>query len=94
MEGDAFGFHLRDAAVDQVLLHLEVGNAVAQQPAGLGVLLEDMNVVSGARQLLGGGQAGGAGADDGDRLPVFSPEISGLTQPSPRPCRRWRIRWS
>jgi hypothetical protein len=29
LEGHAFGFHLRHAAVDQVLLHLEVGNAVA-----------------------------------------------------------------
>ena len=36
MEDHAFGLHLRDAAVDVDLLHLEVGDAVAQQPAGLG----------------------------------------------------------
>ena len=34
VEGDALRLHLRDAAVDVVLLHLEVGDAVAQQPAG------------------------------------------------------------
>jgi hypothetical protein len=34
VERDALGLHLRDAAVDDVLLHLEVGNAVAQQAAG------------------------------------------------------------
>ena len=42
MEDDAFGLHLHDAAVDVDLLHLEVGNAVAHQPAGLGVFLEHM----------------------------------------------------
>ena len=68
VEGDALGLHLRDAAVDVVLLHLEVGNAVAQQPAGLGVLLVDMHVVAGARELLGAGQARRARADDGDLL--------------------------
>jgi hypothetical protein len=30
LERHAFGRHLRHAAVDQVLLHLEVGNAVAE----------------------------------------------------------------
>ena len=68
MEGHALGFHLRDAAVDEVLLHLEVGNAVAQQAAGLGDLLVDMDVVAGARELLRAGQAGRARADDGDLL--------------------------
>ena len=36
MEGHAFALHLLDAALDMVLLHLEVGNAVAHQPAGRG----------------------------------------------------------
>ena len=58
MEGDAFRFHLLHAPVDDPLLHLEVGDAVAQQPAGLGVLFIDVHVVTGARQLLRGGQAG------------------------------------
>ena len=62
----AFRFHLRDAAVDVLLLHLEVGNAVTQQPAGLGVLLVDMHVMAGAGELLGAGKPGGPGADDRD----------------------------
>ncbi len=57
VEGDAFAFHLRHAAVDDVLFHLEVGNAVTQQAAGLGVFLEHMHVVAGARELLRAGQA-------------------------------------
>ena len=88
MEGHAFRLHLRDAAVDEVLLHLEVGNAVAQQAAGLGVLLEQMHVMAGARELLRAGHAGRAGADDGDLLaglrrrrlrldPAFSPGAVG-----------------
>ena len=35
VERHAFGFHLRHAAVDDVLFHLEVGNAVTKQPAGI-----------------------------------------------------------
>ena len=68
MEGDAFGFHLRHAAVDDVLFHLEVGNAIAQQAAGLGELLVDMDVMAGARELLRGRKARGAGADHRDLL--------------------------
>ena len=68
MEGDALGFHLRHAAVDDVLFHLEVGNAVAKQAAGLGEFLEDMHVVAGARELLRAGKPRGAGADHRDLL--------------------------
>src|ERR1700712_245713 len=68
MEGDALSFHLRYAAVDDVLFHLEVGNAVAQQAAGLGEFLVDMDVMAGARELLRGRKARGAGADDRDLL--------------------------
>ena len=60
VEGDALGLHLLDAALDDVLLHLEVGDAVAEQAAGLGVLLVDMHVVAGAGELLGRGEPGGA----------------------------------
>ena len=60
--------HLRDAAIDQRLLELEVGNAVAQQSARLGVLLVDVDFMADARELLGAGEAGRAGADDGDAL--------------------------
>ncbi|OIQ88657.1 hypothetical protein GALL_294800 [mine drainage metagenome] len=67
-EAHAFGLHLRDAAVDVVLLHLEVGNAVAQQAADAVVLLEHGHVMPGARQLLRGRQAGRAGTHHGDAL--------------------------
>jgi hypothetical protein len=68
VEGDALRLHLADAPVDVVLLHLEVGNAVAQEPAGAPVLLEDMHLVADARELLRGGKAGGSRADDSDAL--------------------------
>ena len=51
-----------------ILLHLEVGDAVAEQAAGMGVLLVDMHVVAGAGELLGRGKSGRTGADDGDAL--------------------------
>ena len=68
MEDDALGLHLRDTAVDQMLLHLEVGNAVAQQSAGFLILLVDMRLMADARELLRRGEAGRPGADDGDAL--------------------------
>ena len=68
MERDAFHIHLRHAAIDVMLLHLEVGNAVAKQAAGLGVFLEHVHVVAGARELLRAGHAGGTRADDRDFL--------------------------
>ena len=67
-EVDALGPHLLDAAVDDMLFKLEVGNAVAQQAADAVVLLVDGDGVAGAAQLLRGGQAGRAAADDGDAL--------------------------
>ena len=68
MERHAFRIHLRHAAIDVILLHLEVGNAVAQQAAGLGVFLEHVHVVAGAGELLRAGHAGGTRADDRDFL--------------------------
>ena len=68
MELHALRLHLLDAALDVDLFHLEVGNAVAQQAAGLGPALIDMHLMPGARELLRAGQAGRAGADDGDFL--------------------------
>src|SRR6185437_4669993 len=68
VEGNAFGFHLLHAAVDDLLFHLEVGNAVTKQPAGLGVLLVDVHLVPGARELLRAGKPRGTGADHGDLL--------------------------
>ena len=65
-EDDAFRLHLFEAAVDEALLHLELGDAVAEEAADAVVALEDGDVVAGAAELLGGGEASGPGADDGD----------------------------
>ncbi len=50
------------------LLHLELGDAVAQQPADAVGALEHHDVVTGARELLRGREARRSGADDGDAL--------------------------
>ncbi len=68
LENDALGLHLRDTAIDDVLLKLEVGNAVAEQAADAVVLLVDGDGVAGASKLLRGGKARGSAADDGDTL--------------------------
>ena len=59
-ELDAFCLHLLDTPVDQVFLHLEIRDAVAQQTADAVVLFKQNHRVTGARELLGGGKAGGA----------------------------------
>ncbi len=64
----AFGGELLDAAVHQMLFELEGGNAVAQQAPDAVGLFENSDLVSGAAQLLRGGQARRSGADDGDAL--------------------------
>ena len=58
MKDDAFGGHLLDTPLDVALLELEVGNAVAQQPARIGVLLIDVDFVAGAGQLLSASEPG------------------------------------
>ena len=67
-ENDPFGLHLAHPTVDQVLLHLEVRDAVAHQAADPVALLEHGRRVAGAGQLLRAGQARRAGADDSDPL--------------------------
>jgi hypothetical protein len=67
-ELDAFGLHLGHPDVDVLLLDLEVGNAVAEQPADLVIPLVHGDGVTGAGQLLRGGQPGGTGTDHGDPL--------------------------
>ena len=85
-ELDALGFHLAHAPVDVALLHLEVGNAVAQQAADAVGLLEQRHRMAGTRELLGAGHAGGARADDGDALAgLLRPAPA--ARPSPRPSR-------
>jgi hypothetical protein len=72
VEDDAFGRHLLDAPVDMALFHLEIGNAVAQQAARLGVLLIDVDVMAGARELLSAGETCRTRPDDGDLLAGFA----------------------
>ena len=67
-ESHAFGFHLRDAAVDMRFFHLEIGNAVTQQAADAIGFFEHGHIVPGARQLLRGCHAGRPGTDDRDFL--------------------------
>ena len=82
--------HLVEPAVDLPLLHLELGDAEAQQAADLVGSLVDDDRVAGPRQLLGGRQAGGPGADHGDGL---AGQPVDLLRPdagwSPTPGRRW-----
>ncbi len=68
LEDHAFGLHLLQAAIQHPLLHLKVGDAIAQQPADLIVALEDGDGMPGAVQLLRGGQSRRAGPDDSDLL--------------------------
>ena len=63
-----FCLHLYGAAINQVLFHLEVGDAVAQQAAKPIRLLEHGHGMAYARQLLRARKAGRARSDDGHRL--------------------------
>jgi hypothetical protein len=60
--------HLLDPAVDVPLLHLELGDAVAEEASDAVRALVDGDGVAGPGQLLGGGQARGARADHRDGL--------------------------
>ena len=85
-EADALGPHLLETPVEDALLHLELGDAVAQQAADPVGALEHRDVVAGAAELLGGRQAGGPGSDDRDALP--GPDGRGLgRRSSPRRTR-------
>ena len=78
----ALGPHLVEAPLEVLLLHLELGDAVAQQPADPVGPLEDDDVVAGAGELLGCGQPGRARADDRDPLAGLASGGCGVTQPS------------
>ncbi len=67
-ESDAFGGHLIDAALDEFLVELHVGDAVHEQAADAVGALENGDQMAGAVELGGGAQAGRAGADDRDLL--------------------------
>src|SRR5262249_60249661 len=57
-ELDAFGAHLIEAAIDQVLLHFEVRYTVAEKAADAVVLFVDGDFVAGARELMCDGECG------------------------------------
>ena len=77
----AFGFHLRDTQVDVTLLHLEVGNAVAHQAAGLGEFLVEVHVVAGARAAARTPSPAGPDPTTATFLPVRTAARSGF-----KPC--------
>ena len=66
LEGDPLGLEQVDAPVDDPLLHLEIGDAVAEQATDAIRALEHGHAMSGAVELLRRGEPGGSGADDGD----------------------------
>src|SRR5271169_4229773 len=68
LELDTLSRHLLDAAVDEMLLHLKIGDAVAQQASDAIALFEKRHPVAGARQLLRGGKPRGTGAHHGHAL--------------------------
>ena len=68
-EHHAFGRQQIEPAIEDALLELELRDAVAQQAADAIGLLEHRHAVSGAIQLRGGREAGGARADHRDLLP-------------------------
>ena len=67
-ELDSLCGHDVDALLDELVAELEVGDAEAEEAADEMVAFVDGDEVAGAVELLGAGEAGGAGADDGDRL--------------------------
>ena len=67
----AFSLHLLDAAIDEMLFHLEVGNAIAQQAADAIIFLKQHHVMPRARELLRARHACRAGADDRHALAGF-----------------------
>ena len=68
LEPHSLGAHLLQPPVDEVFLHLEIRNAVAQQAADAVVFFEYRDLMSRARQLLRSRQSGRPGADHGHAL--------------------------
>ncbi|CAB4696754.1 unannotated protein [freshwater metagenome] len=66
-EDGALATHLVQTPVEVLLLHLELGDAVAHQPADLVGPLVDGDRVTGPGELLSRRETGRAGADDRDR---------------------------
>ena len=82
-----FVAHLFHAAVDDVLLHLEIGNAVAQQAADAVGLFEDRDVVAGARSCCAAASPAGPEPTTATRLPVRNVGRLGTESSLPRKPR-------
>ena len=67
-EPDALGLHDREPAIEDALLHLELGDAVAKQAADAIGALEHRDPVPGLVELIGGREPRRARADDRDAL--------------------------
>ncbi len=68
LKGDPLRRHEIDPALDDLFRQLHGGNAVGEEAADPVVPLEHRDAVAGLVQLIGGGEAGGAGAHHGDRF--------------------------
>jgi hypothetical protein len=87
-EFDALDRHLRHAPVDQVPFHLEIGNAVAEQPADTIGLLVEHDIVARTRELLRAREPRRPRAHDGDAAPgLCSRGAVGAPSLLPIPCR-------
>ena len=87
-EDGALTTHLVDALVEVLLLHLELGDAVAQQPADLVGALVDRHGVAGPGQLLGGRKSGRARSRPPRPCdPRATPAAGDARSRGPRPCR-------
>jgi hypothetical protein len=71
-EDHALGLHLLDAAVDVRLLHLEVGDAVAQQAADAAVLLEHRHAWPARASCCAAARPAGPEPTTATFLPVFA----------------------
>src|SRR5271154_5178594 len=78
MEGDLGVAQQLLAALHDLLLELEVGDAVDQQAADTVVAIIDRDLIALAAQLLGGREAGGTGADDADALHALAARLDRL----------------
>ena len=74
---DAEVGHVRDVSLDHLDGQAVAGDGEPRRASRLGGRLEDRDRVAPAGQLPGGGEAGGAGADDGHPLAVRSGPLGG-----------------
>ena len=67
---DALLLQQGDAAIDDGLVELEIGDAVAQEATGSFVLLEDGDLIAHQVQVVGGSESGRTGTNNSHLLPI------------------------